>query len=280
MNGSKFILIRYSFWIFIGIIFSSFEAKVIAQKDTIIFTKINGQYLKSYWADTKTIIVSPFHWKAKQWATFAGITGAGIITYVYDEEINNFFQDNQNNSTDFISQYIIEPWGSGLYSLPLLAGIYFTGSKNSRHRSVALTGIKAFILAGGATAVIKHLAHRHRPYEDDPPNPYLWEGPFPMTLDYTSFPSGHTATAFAVASVLAFGYKDKPWIGITSYTVASLVGISRIYDGKHWASDVLVGASLGSFIGITLSKVNLKRVLITPSAFRGGYGLQFTYSLR
>ncbi|MEZ5084568.1 MAG: phosphatase PAP2 family protein, partial [Bacteroidales bacterium] len=180
---------------------------------------------------------------------------------------------------DFISQYFIEPWGSGLYSIPLLAGIYLTGSKNSRHRRIALTGVKAFILAGGATFIIKHLAHRHRPYEDDPPNPYLWDGPYPFTSDYTSFPSGHTATAFAIASVLAFGYKDKPWIGISSYTVASLVGLSRINDRKHWGSDVLIGAALGSFIGITLSKVNLKRVHMTPTAFNGGYGLLLTYSM-
>ena len=273
------ILRQYQFRIFFFLILFSTGTTIIAQSDTVSLTKISGPYLKSYWTDTKTIVVSPFHWKANQWSVFAGVAGAGIITYVYDEEISNFFLENQSNTADFISTYFIEPWGNGLYSLPLMAGIYLTGSKDSRHRSVALTGVKAFVLAGGASYVIKHLTHRHRPSETDPLNPNLWDGPFPMTFDYTSFPSGHSATAFAVASVLAFGYKDKPWIGITSYTLACLVGISRIYDGHHWGSDVLVGAALGSFIGITISKINLRRVLISPTAYRGGYGLQVTYSL-
>jgi len=207
------------------------------------------------------------------------VLGIGLITYAYDQEIYNFFQQHKTNTTETISRVLIEPWGSGLYSIPLLAGIYFSGSKNSHHRRIALTGIKAFLLSGGAAVVSKHLFHRHRPYEDEPPYPYHWEGPFPLTSNYTSFPSGHTTTAFAVASVLAMGYRDKIWVVVTSYTIAGLVGISRIHDGDHWGSDVIAGAALGSFIGITLSKINLKNVNLSPTAFNGGHGLRITYSL-
>lgn len=237
-------------------------------------TRVNKKYLVSYWGDTKGIVKAPFHWKGKQWGQFAGILGAGLITYVYDQEIHDFFQDHRSSTSDAISQYLIEPWGSGLYSLPLLAGIYLTGSKESRHRRVALTGVKAFILSGGAAVVTKHLFHRHRPSDDDPPDPRKWEGPYPFTTSYTSFPSGHTTTAFAIASVLAMGYPDKIWIGISSYTVASLVGLSRIHDGHHWGSDVVAGAALGSFIGITLSKLNFRNVVVSPAAFQGGQGIR------
>jgi len=253
---------------------------LIAQNDTVAnYSSINGKYLASYWHDTKSIVSEPFHWKGKQWSRFAGIAGVGVITYVYDQEIYDFFQDNKTGTTENISRYLIEPWGSGIYSLPLLAGIYLTGSKNSHHRSVALTGLKAFILAGGTAVVAKHIFHRHRPYENVPPDPRRWEGPFPFTNNYTAFPSGHTTTAFAVASVLAYGYRDKTWVGITSYTLAGLVGISRIPDEKHWASDIVAAAALGSFIGITLSKINLKKVDVGPAAFHGGYGLRFSYAL-
>lgn len=252
-----------------------FTTTLFAQNDSVPnLTKINGKYLVSYWTDTKTIAASPFHWKGKQWLTFTGVVGATAVLYAYDDKIYNYFQDNQTSTKDNFSKNFIEPWGSGVYSLPLLAGIYLTGSKNSRHRNIALTGVKAYLLSAGAAYILKNLFHRHRPYENAPPDPKRWDGPFPFTNKYKSFPSGHTTTAFAIASVLAHGYKDKLWIVISSYSVASLVGISRLYDGRHWASDVLAGAALGAFIGTTLSKVNFRKVDFYPTAYNGGgYGL-------
>ncbi len=242
----------------------------------------NKKYIVSYWHDTKIIVTEPIRWKARQWSVFAGVIGVSVIAYVYDQEIYDFFQKNRTETTENISKYVIEPWGSGLYSLPLLAGVYLTGIKNDHHRNVALTGLKAFLLSGGAAGISKYIFHRHRPGDNDPPNPYLWEGPFEFTTDYTSFPSGHTTTAFAVASVLAHGYKNKIWVGLTSYTVATLVGLSRIHDGEHWATDVLAGAALGTFIGTTLSKINFSKnskIAINPKPIRGGYGLSVAYRL-
>lgn len=61
-----------------------------------------------------------------------------------------------------------------------------------------------------------------------------------------SFPSGHTATAFMTATMLAkeYGYLS-PWIGIGSYTIASGTGLMRMANNKHWLSDVLTGAGIG-----------------------------------
>jgi hypothetical protein len=47
-----------------------------------------------------------------------------------------------------------------------------------------------------------------------------------------------TATAFSIATIFASMYKDKPLIGIVSYSLASMVGISRLTEHAHWASDV------------------------------------------
>ncbi|MDR1552707.1 MAG: phosphatase PAP2 family protein [Prevotellaceae bacterium] len=63
---------------------------------------------------------------------------------------------------------------------------------------------------------------------------------------YNSFPSGHTATAFVAAEFLHQEYKDKSiWISVGSYTMASLIGVSRILNDKHWVSDVVAGAGIG-----------------------------------
>ncbi len=61
-----------------------------------------------------------------------------------------------------------------------------------------------------------------------------------------SFPSGHTATAFVAAQFLHEEYKDKsPWISVGGYAMATMIGVSRVYNNRHWISDVVTGAGIG-----------------------------------
>ncbi|MET0572944.1 MAG: phosphatase PAP2 family protein [Pedobacter agri] len=61
-----------------------------------------------------------------------------------------------------------------------------------------------------------------------------------------SFPSGHTASAFIAAEFLHQEYKDvNPWIGYSGYLVATATGALRMYNNKHWFSDVVAGAGFG-----------------------------------
>ena len=63
---------------------------------------------------------------------------------------------------------------------------------------------------------------------------------------FNSFPSGHTATAFAGAEFLWQEYKDvSVWYGISGYLVATGTGLFRIYNDKHWLTDVVAGAGIG-----------------------------------
>lgn len=68
----------------------------------------------------------------------------------------------------------------------------------------------------------------------------------PDSSDNHSFPSGHTSAAFVSAEFLRQEYKDvSPWIGVGGYAVAVATGVLRMYNNKHWLSDVIAGAGVG-----------------------------------
>ena len=86
------------------------------------------------------------------------------------------------------------------------------------------------LLAGGITYGTKTAVRRERP--DQSAN--------------NSFPSGHTQTAFVAAEFLHQEYRDKSvWISIGGYSAAAFVGMARVYNNRHWVSDVVVGAGIG-----------------------------------
>jgi membrane-associated phospholipid phosphatase len=242
--------------------------------------KPDKSYFKSYWTVTKKIPTGPARWKTGEWIAFSGIIAGGIVLYAYDEEIRKFIQRNPSHGKDVTAKYVFEPWGSGLYPAALLGGFYIYGlaAEDNLTRQIALAGVQAFIMTGISTQVIKHLTHRHRPYQDDPANPRLWEGPF-TGWDYTAFPSGHTSTAFALASLISSVYRDKIWVGIVSYTLATGVAWSRVYENKHWPSDVLIGAALGFAIGKTVYHVMQGKTNLTLGISDTG-GIALVYHLK
>ncbi|MDR3062268.1 MAG: phosphatase PAP2 family protein [Dysgonamonadaceae bacterium] len=68
----------------------------------------------------------------------------------------------------------------------------------------------------------------------------------PDGSDNHSFPSGHTAMAFVAAEFLHQEYKDQSvWISVGGYAMGTLIGISRVFNDRHWVSDVIAGAGIG-----------------------------------
>lgn len=109
---------------------------------------------------------------------------------------------------------------------------------NKKYRNVGIMAIVALILATVlGEGILKHLVHRIRPSVDIPAINLLIEKP----LSY-SFPSGHTASSFAAAGVLAKYLKKYSLVFLG---LASLIAFSRLYLYVHYPSDVLAGIILG-----------------------------------
>ncbi|MCE5206395.1 MAG: phosphatase PAP2 family protein [Porphyromonadaceae bacterium] len=112
------------------------------------------------------------------------------------------------------------------------------------------------------------------------PIKYITQVERPDGSSKDSFPSGHTATAFAAAEFLRREYWEvSPWIGVTGYAMAATTGILRMYNDRHWLTDVVAGAGFG-IASTTLSyliydellKKNHSAYIVTPT-FNGGVGL-------
>jgi undecaprenyl-diphosphatase len=97
----------------------------------------------------------------------------------------------------------------------------------------------AVVAADLLTTLVKHFVPRHRPFEHQ-------LGPSERTH---SFPSGHTATAFAGATMLA---AYAPRYRVAFYVLACLIGLSRLYNGVHYPTDVVAGAALGVVTALLL----------------------------
>jgi membrane-associated phospholipid phosphatase len=237
--------------------------------DSVAYPELNKTYLKSYYYDTKSFIVSPAKWKARQWIEFGAITGAGILAYTQDEKIQTYFVGHQSETADNLSKYIFEPIGNGIGTSVIIGGFYLGGrlARDKRLAGTSLTAAKAFIVSTVCTQVIKQLTHRHRPYQDEIPDHAQWEGPF-ADIHYTSFPSGHSTAAFSLATVFALEYSHTVWVPVLAYTLAAGTAVSRLYDNDHWASDVVIGSAIGFVTGRFMWKQSRKgnqKVVILPS---------------
>lgn len=250
----------------------SSELKVQGSECGILLSK---SYLKSYWHSGLTVLGQPLHYDWKDWTVFGGIATATTLAFVYDDEIFNYIDKTFTNSqSNTISQYS-DIYGEELFIVPSIALTYGIGAiaKDTRLKNMSLATLQSFIFAEVASAGIKVLTCRERPDA----NSQSWLGPF-ATFESTSFVSGHSTRAFALATTVAGFYPEKKWIGIVSYSLATMTSVGRVISKEHWTSDVIVGAALGYFIGRGVVKFNEKigninSVRIEPIATNYGVGI-------
>jgi hypothetical protein len=163
-----------------------------------------------------------------------------------------------------------EKAGSMKVMIPLTVGLFAAGrtSSDSRFRAATYDMAEAVVVNGIYTAGLKNAVKRQRP-----------DG-----SDRLSFPSGHTSSTFAMASVANAHYGAK--VGIPAFALASAIGFSRVERGKHNVSDVLAGATLGFVVGRSVSRDNgvaprgrSTRFALTPSTDARGGGMGAGVSL-
>lgn len=132
------------------------------------------------------------------------------------------------------ASYSLAGMSLGTYVVGRLAG-------NDHAKEAGLLSLAALGHTQIVVQAFKQATNRQRPLDQDGRGSF-WEGG-------NSFPSGHAAGSFAVATVFAYEYRDRPVISIVAYSLATAISASRLSARRHWISDIAVGGSLGFLIG-------------------------------
>ena len=189
------------------------------------------------------------------------IFGSVLIAFALDSGIQQFSQNPALHHL-FLDRFFhqVEPLGRAVpygvcISLVVVLGVIL------RDRRSLLAGIEVTLGYGSKELIVplvKNLFGRVRPLTTLEPYQFFTGG--------DSFISGHTISIFTLAAILSLNYSHikitlmngrftiKP-IAIIVFLIATLVGIERIYDNRHWASDVVVGALAGYALGWTMFRL-------------------------
>ena len=132
--------------------------------------------------------------------------------------------------------------GASYALIPIVAGSYIYGAwrDNPKGREIGVLGTETLLDGLIVVGITKEIFRRNRPDERNRGD--FWGGG-------TSFPSGHAIQIWSIASLLDHEYKHKRIVGITAYTLATIISAARIAAEKHFASDVVAGGAMGWFIG-------------------------------
>ena len=182
----------------------------------------------------------------------AGAIGTFIFWIMVDRPMLAWAEGVQSDFTEDVIR-IVNRFGGGMNPVLVVAFFFVAGVAYRERRwpiyalAMAVSGLTAGILA----QIVKHLVGRARPE--------LWLGPAHYAPgSSTSFPSGHTVGAFALAGILVFASRNLP-LRVIAFLLALAVGMSRILAFRHWASDVFASMTLGLVCAWVVVRVSLLR---------------------
>lgn len=232
--------------------------------DSVFSFRSQKGYFPSLLHDFGEQATAPLHFTKGEWLMTGAAIGVTGALFYFDNDINNWarVQKQNYNWVNRASPLISEmgsTWGIGSV---IAFGAVNASCRNKKGVQTSLLATQAMITSSFWLHLVKQIGGRERPgaeYYYNRTGGGRWYGPlaqFDRSLalekpeaSFNSFPSGHTATAFSIATVFASQYRDTKAIPVISYSLATLVGISRLTENKHWSSDVFAGALIGYLCG-------------------------------
>jgi membrane-associated phospholipid phosphatase len=178
------------------------------------------------------------------------LAAGGALVFGFDKNINRLSSKPWLHGSGADKFFDKVEWlgteNTYYYAIPAFVGYGII----SRNEKSVLTGAElaaGLVTIGPITEGVKRVFGRKRPFQSDSPYDFFKGG--------DSFHSGHTATVFTLATVISSNYPRQdlsflglgrfPLVPVVMYSMASMVGIQRLYSDVHWGSDVYFGALAG-----------------------------------
>jgi len=161
-----------------------------------------------------------------------------LWVYLYDKDKSLFEYINKRLKCKVLDIFMPRITHLGGASFTVLSCLFLYLFGHSEAKVAATQAFVTITSSQGIVQLFKNIINRKRPYLVLPEVNTFWSN---LLKDH-SFPSGHTTAGFSLAAVLSLHF---PHYSLISYVLATMVGISRIYTGMHYPSDVLSGAFLG-----------------------------------
>jgi hypothetical protein len=194
---------------------------------------------------------------SRKTAAVAGLLfGAALLG---DRSFREEAQEHRGSATNSVAR-LSNSLGDWRVMVPALSAGYLAGELSGSRdlKRVMLHAGAAAALATGISSSLKYTIGRTRPSFAGDPDQFR---PFSGA---NSFPSGHTAVAFAIATSIA-EETDDGWSDVALYSAATLTAMARVNDDRHWTSDVLLGALIGHLSAKWVSK-QMGPVRVVPGA--------------
>ena len=211
-----------------------------------------------------------------QWILWGALVGGTAVVGTQDGRIQRrvpVFLDTRFarklDLKDFGRQgTAFEVLGTPLSVLAVGGSFYLAGllKDSESAKDAGFSVAEAFVVNSVLVLSIKEVVGRARPVSTSDSHRFK---PFSANA---SFPSGHTSTAFSVATIVS-DYYESPWASALSYGLAGLVGVGRVLQNKHWTSDVLVGAMLGYGSGSLVLRWKKKHDALSFGIYPTGQGI-------
>lgn len=223
--------------------------------------------------DQKAMFTSPLRLHKKDLVWITPAAAATVASLALDHSAVNNVSTDPARVSDFRRASNL----TGIYIPVAFAGSALVGGAIRHDEHLRETGALAMTAMADTqllTAFLKYASARSRPQTNGVDAGEFWPGGSHFSSD--SFPSGHTANAFAAAHVIAKEYPN--WkVKLAVYGLAAATGFERVQGREHFPTDVLVGGAVGYLIGgyvfdhhSTRSKTH---VAFAPMVGRGGAGV-------
>jgi len=211
-------------------------------------------FARNFFSDQKMIWTFPFKLATGHQVlpTLAVVAGTAALVAGPDPYEARYFRKHESTYHGFSN--VLAEHRTTAATLLTPAAFYVTGliTKDAYTQKTGLLAIEAWVDVDIIGEVTRNIALRRRPLDIPPDGNYrnTWFKTAESPLHATgSFPSGHTAWGFAVATVIARRYPKHKWVPFVAYGLASLDALSRLTSNNHFLSDAVFGSVLGYVTG-------------------------------